>query len=371
MLRRQSAAAAAATADPLTSDHAQMQPAPDNPRASPAPSRGYEVLKEIKSSAASSLGLEGPSLSRVPSGEGGFPSTGFSRTTRKVSKSLSTPPRRSTPAAATTPQSEPAPVPELKEDGGAVAALLPHASLGRRLWLFFQAAPELADLRDMIADSPTGVLVLPQSPYRGTGEPNLAAMLNDNVLFTDRAFSVADEHDSHLCKFTTTSGICGLVDRGSVSALGTLPPMEDIMLAINDSESPRSTIFDVFDADLLSASPLQRLRIASIHKNCLLPDSRRVQVVITSGPLERNLVVDSALTTLSATIYESLDATYSALLPHAPVPISTSDHVKVDIECIMQHAHAIELRAHSRTTVSKSKESTASASTVPNIDIDT
>ncbi|KAJ2889526.1 hypothetical protein IWW38_004654, partial [Coemansia aciculifera] len=220
----------------------------------------------------------------------------------------------------------------------------------------------------MIADSPTGVLVLSQSPYRGSSaEPDLGAILNDNVLFTEFAFSsdpnssAEDDTLSNSRKFTTASGICGVVDRGSVCALGMLPPMEDIMQAISDTDSPRTTIFDVLDTELLAGPPLLRLRIAAIHKSCQLPDGRHVQVIVASAPLERTLVVDSALTTLSARIYESLDHIYKALLPQATEQITSNDHIRVDIECIIQYAHAIELRAHARTAaLSKVKDVPAS-----------
>ncbi|KAJ2096605.1 hypothetical protein IW146_010341, partial [Coemansia sp. RSA 922] len=50
-----------------------------------------------------------------------------------------------------------------------------------------------------------------------------------------------------------------------------------------------------------------------------------------------------------------------ALLPHAPEPITNNDHVKVDIECIIQYAHAIELRAHTRAAaVSKARDASGS-----------
>ncbi|KAJ2414534.1 hypothetical protein GGI10_002329 [Coemansia sp. RSA 2530] len=405
MLRRQSAGAkSVGMTDPLTASASdtsegqmvdainRLELASDDPRATGkvSPSRAYgkhEMLKEIKSTA--SLPVDS-SDSPSPSGaSASFPSTGFSRsttaTTRKVSKSFAVPralpesplessyssgrPRAPTSlgiAPATPAESEPSP----SRDSLAVPGLgLPHDSLGRRLWLYFQAAPELADLRDMIADSPTGVLVLSQSPYRGSSaEPDLGAILNDNVLFTDAPFSIEagvdggdEDASSNSRKFTTASGICGVVDRGSVCALGMLPPVEDIMQTISDTDSPRTTIFDVLDKELLTGPPLLRLRIAAIHKACRLPDDRHVQVIVASASLERTLVVDSALTTLSARIYESLDQIYKALLPQAPEPITNNDHVKVDIECIIQYAHAIESRAHTRAAaISKTRDASSS-----------
>ncbi|KAJ2469003.1 hypothetical protein GGI03_000640 [Coemansia sp. RSA 2337] len=406
MLRRQSAGTkSVGMTDPLTASMSdtsegqmvdainRLELASDDPRATGkvSPSRAYgrhEMLKEIKSSA--SLPVDGNVSPSHSNASASFPSTGFSRsttaTTRKVSKSFAVPralpespledshstgrPRAPTSLgiASAVPADDALSPPA---DSGAVAGLgLPHDSLGRRLWLYFQAAPELADLRDMIADSPTGVLVLSQSPYRGSSaEPDLGAILNDNVLFTDAAFSSEANVDcneggdasSTLRKFTTASGICGVVDRGSVCALSMLPPMEDIMQAISDTDSPRTTIFDVLDKELLAGPPLLRLRVAAIHKACRLPDGRHIQVIVASAPLERTLVVDSALTTLSARIYESLDHIYKALLPHAPEPITNNDHVKVDIECIIQYAHAIELRAHTRAAaVSKARDASGS-----------
>ncbi|KAJ2049773.1 hypothetical protein H4S04_003024 [Coemansia sp. S16] len=406
MLRRQSAGTkSVGMTDPLTASMSdtsegqmvdainRLELASDDPRATGkvSPSRAYgrhEMLKEIKSSA--SLPVDGNVSPSHSNASASFPSTGFSRsttaTTRKVSKSFAVPralpespledshstgrPRAPTSLgiASAVPADDALSPPA---DSGAVAGLgLPHDSLGRRLWLYFQAAPELADLRDMIADSPTGVLVLSQSPYRGSSaEPDLGAILNDNVLFTDAAFSSEANVDcneggdasSTLRKFTTASGICGVVDRGSVCALSMLPPMEDIMQAISDTDSPRTTIFDVLDKELLAGPPLLRLRVAAIHKACRLPDGRYIQVIVASAPLERTLVVDSALTTLSARIYESLDHIYKALLPHAPEPITNNDHVKVDIECIIQYAHAIELRAHTRAAaVSKARDASGS-----------
>ncbi|KAJ1893067.1 hypothetical protein LPJ81_005434, partial [Coemansia sp. IMI 209127] len=216
------------------------------------------------------------------------------------------------------------------------------------MWLQFQAAPDLADIRDMVADSPTGVLVLPQTPYRNAGEPNVSAMLNDNVLFTDTpyAMDIAEGSDATkgVRKFTTVSGICGTIDRGSVSALGTLPPMEDIMQAISESNTPRTTIFDVLDSEMMASVPLLRLRVVSACKGCKLPDGRAIQVVVTSGALERSLVVDSAVTTLSTRIHDAVDATYGAMLPEAAESITACDTIKVDIEAIMQYAHSVELR---------------------------
>ncbi|KAJ1986747.1 hypothetical protein GGI25_006238 [Coemansia spiralis] len=338
----------------------------------------HEMLKEIKSTPTSSLSLQSASTSRsltarpdTADASGtptSFPSTGFSRM-RRVSSKSTTPRKPSVvqqeasgsivSAANSVSISSSAAPPLLASssiehpiyDDSTLSGLLPHDSLGRKLWLQFQAAPDLADLRDMVADSPTGVLVLSQSPYRGTGDPDFGVILNDNVLFTDTPYSMNIEETATdqqtLRKFTTVSGICGTVDRGSVSALGTLPPMEDIMLAISESESPRTTIFDVLDKDMMSSPPLLRLRVVAVCKDCVLPDNRGVQVIVASGFLERSLVVDSAVTTLSARIYDAVDATYGTLLPEAPKSITVNDQIKVDIERIMQYAHSVELQATS------------------------
>ncbi|KAJ1877104.1 hypothetical protein LPJ66_012174, partial [Kickxella alabastrina] len=118
--------------------------------------------------------------------------------------------------------------------------------------------------------------------------------------------------------------------------------MEDIMARISASDSPRTTLFDVLDAEMLAGSPLVRIRSVAVRQ-CPLPDGRMVNVIVGSSPLESRLVVDSAVTTLSARIYEQVDATFAALVPGAP-PITESDTIRVDIERIMQFAHAIELR---------------------------
>ncbi|KAJ2691194.1 hypothetical protein GGH99_002471 [Coemansia sp. RSA 1285] len=247
----------------------------------------------------------------------------------------------------------------MNSEKDSLSALLSHDSLGRRMWLQFQAAADLADIRDMVADSATGILILPQTAYRHNTaeEPDISDMLNDNVLFTESPLLTGDINSVQngetadalsppaVHKFTTLSGICGTIDCGSVSALGTLPPMEDIMQAISEDDTPHTTIFDVLDTGVMTKSlPLLRFRIVAVCKDCKLPDGRGVQVVITSGLLERNLVVDSAVTTLSARIYDAIDATYGAMLPNAPESITACDKIKVDIEAVMQYARSVELR---------------------------
>ncbi|KAJ1834464.1 hypothetical protein LPJ63_001949 [Coemansia sp. RSA 2711] len=333
-----SRAKAATVSDPLTATSQeqvvgainQMGPAADDSSAAHrqrSVSGRHEVLKELKSSAPAQT------TESLASSTKSFPSTGLSRSRKASAPVLSRTVSRESPKP-----------PMAGEES--VEGLLPHDSLGRRMWQHFQAAAEQSDLRDMIADSPTGILVLPTSTAKGQDEPDFEALLNDNVLFTETVMPEGAD-PGHKRKFTTASGICGTVDRGSVSALGVLPPMEDLMQAVGETDLPRTTLFDVLDANVMAGPPLQRLRIVQIRRECRLPDSRHVQVVVTSGPLERRLVVDSAVTTLSARIYDAVDATFGALLPQAPEPLTASDQVKVDIEDIMRFAHAVELRASS------------------------
>ncbi|KAJ2345665.1 hypothetical protein GGF43_005164, partial [Coemansia sp. RSA 2618] len=387
-----SRAKAASISDPLTSTSQvlgainQISPASDDSakHGQRVVSGRHEVLKELKPS------LAARSPSEAAASTKSFPSTGLSRSrkasavavqtsaeeiTRVRPKSVEdtistkdnstndTTPRQTNSTEEATRLDNSA-----SQDNSAAAladgpqtigveetmAQLPHDSLGRRMWLHFQAAAEQGDLRDMVADSPTGVLVLPVSAH--AGEPDFDALLNDNVLFTEHALDNdnGSERDAK-CKFTTVSGICGVIDQGSVCALGVLPPMEELMQAVGETDLPRTTLFDVMDANVASP-PLQRLRVARRVGCWRLPDARRVQVVVTSGPLERRLVVDSAVTTLSARIYDAVDATFGALLPQAPEPLTASDQIKVDIEEIMRYAHAVELRAH---TSRSSKDASA------------
>ncbi|KAI7832060.1 hypothetical protein BX661DRAFT_87246 [Kickxella alabastrina] len=164
------------------------------------------------------------------------------------------------------------------------------------MWQHLQVSDDMADVRDMIADSPACVVVLPQSAASKSTSLDLGTLLNDNVLFTDQTFPTtvaAGANNTAQIKFTTVSGICGTVDRGSVCALGMLPPMEDIMARISASDSPRTTLFDVLDADMLAGSPLVRIRSVAVRQ-CPLPDGRMVNVIVGSSPLESRLVVDSA-----------------------------------------------------------------------------
>ncbi|KAJ1825952.1 hypothetical protein LPJ56_002426 [Coemansia sp. RSA 2599] len=300
----------------------------------------HEMLREIRPAsvqpAQASLGVAGES-----SRSGSFPSTGLSRS-RKISRSSSSVAVPEEKAASAAPLSSSTPAPAASNSvGDDVAALLGPESLGRRMWQHFQTAEDMADLRDMVADTDTGVVVLPQSSSnRGSQQAeDMGALLNDNVLFTEHGL------DDRASKFTTISGICGTVDKTSVAALGMLPPMEDIMQAISATDSPRTTLFDVLDAEMQGSTPLVRLRTVAVRR-CKLPDGRPVHVAVTGAPLDRGLVVDSAVTTLSGRIYAQIDATFSALVPGATASITANEAVGVAIEHIMQLAHAIELRAH-------------------------
>ncbi|KAJ2502646.1 hypothetical protein GGH96_000935 [Coemansia sp. RSA 1972] len=373
-----SRAKAASVSDPLTSSSqegvvgaiSRMSPAADDSlvRGQRAVSGRHEVLRDLKSSPIVRLSPASSTAS--------FPSTGLSRS-RKASAPVlqatthsrepnsaeqttaSTSQEPSLEVQTTTDTSQKATLavhntPDVREvpvDAQTIddkeAMALPHDSLGRRVWLHFQAAPEQSDLRDMVAGNPNAVLVLSVSTH--TRDPDFTALLNDNVLFTEHPLPDGSEPAASVdtkCKFTTVSGICGTIDVGSVSALGVLPPMEELMQAVGKSDSPHTTLFDVLDANM-PGSPLQRLRITHRPEGWHLPDTRSVQVVITSSPLERRLVVDSAVTTLSARIYDAVDATFGALLPQAPELLSANDQTKVDIEEIMRFAHTVELRAHS------------------------
>ncbi|KAJ2132423.1 hypothetical protein GGH19_003562 [Coemansia sp. RSA 1807] len=370
-----SRAKAASISDPLTSSSqgvvgaiSHMSPAADDSlvRGQRAVSGRHEVLRDLKSSPIVRLSPASSTAS--------FPSTGLSRSRKASAPVLQTTTQSQEPNSAvqtTNTSEEPGsavqPIPSTGQEPTSVhitpdvgresvdaqtiddkeAMTLPHDSLGRRVWLHFQAAPEQSDLRDMVAGNPNAVLVLPVSAH--TGDSDFTALLNDNVLFTEHPLLDASEPTASMdtkCKFTTVSGICGTIDAGSVSALGVLPPMEELMQAVGKSDSPHTTLFDVLDANM-PGPPLQRLRITHRPEGWRLPDTRSVQVVVTSSPLERRLVVDSAVTTLSARIYDAVDATFGALLPQAPELLSANDQTKVDIEEIMQFAHTVELRAHS------------------------
>ncbi|KAJ2450536.1 hypothetical protein EV183_004212 [Coemansia sp. RSA 2336] len=340
-----SRAKAVSLSDPLTgtsneqaiSSLNSMEPAADDT----LQHRSHEVLRDLKATPVSSTSNSTATFGSHTAKS--FPSTGLSRS-RKTSA----------PVSRTTEPATPSRSPRLSESARSNDRLsthdeeeevsLPHDSLGRRMWQHFQAAAEQSDLRDMVADNATALLVLPVNAH--SEEADLEALLNDNALFLEAPV----DQDTEV-KFTSVSGICGKVDRGSISALGVLPPMEDLMQVVSESESPRTTLFDALDDSLVNGPPLQRLRVLKTCKN-LLPDGKRVvQMVVTRAPLERRMVVDSAVTTLSTRMYEAIDATYAALLPQAPAKLMDSDRIKVDVEEIMQFAQAIELREHnSRTT---------------------
>ncbi|KAJ1734848.1 hypothetical protein LPJ61_000854 [Coemansia biformis] len=306
----------AADSDPLSAGASDAGGADSSPVMATRPQRSvsgrHERLQEMTPAAAR------------PEQSGGFPSTGLS----------------SKPSARGSPAQTPS--------GDATASLLPDGSLGRRAWQHFQAAPSAADLRSMIADSATGILVLSQAPHMG--EEDLDVVLGDNILFTETPLPESDDAtDGAKCKFTTVSGIYGTVDRGCIGALGVLPPMEELMHAANEADSPRATLFDVLDGE---ASVLQRLRIATIHQECRLPDGRSVQVAVVAGaPLEYRRVVDSAVSTLSARTRAAVESTYSALLPHAEQPLLASDPVLAALEAVMGFAFAAEQRSAQGTVV--------------------
>ncbi|KAJ2845452.1 hypothetical protein IWW36_004777, partial [Coemansia brasiliensis] len=361
MFRKPSSRAKAVSlSDPLTSTGSQeqainslnsMEPAADDILASRQRSISgkHEILRELKATPVNGTSESTASFSSHTTKS--FPSTGLSRS-RKTSAPVS-----SRTTELTTPSKSPQ-LPESMQSNDAKLVAhdeedevdskqetsLPHDSLGRRMWQHFQAAAEQSDLRDMVADNSTALLVLPIAA--NSEEADLEALLNDNALFLEAP--VGQDTD---VKFTSVSGICGKVDRGSISALGVLPPMEDLMQVVSESDSPRTTLFDALDDSLVNGPPLQRLRVLKTCKS-LLPDGKRsVQMVMTRAPLERRMVVDSAVTTLSTRMYEAVDATYTALLPQAPAKLMDSDRIKVDVEEIMQFAQAIELREHnSRTT---------------------
>ncbi|KAJ2124723.1 hypothetical protein IW147_001504 [Coemansia sp. RSA 720] len=363
-----SRAKAASVSDPLTSSSqegvvgaiSRMSPAADDSfvRGQRTVSGRHEVLRDLKSSPIVRTSAASSTAS--------FPSTGLSRSRKASAPVLQTTTHSQEPTSVqstthtsqeptsvhNTPDVGQVPVDaQTVDDKEAMTLLLPHDSLGRRVWLHFQAAPEQSDLRDMVAGNPNAVLVLPVSAH--TGDPDFTALLNDNVLFTEHPLLDGSGPEASVdtkCKFTTVSGICGTIDMGSVSALGVLPPMEELMQAVGKSDSPHTTLFDVLDANM-PGPPLQRLRITRRPEGWRLPDTRSVQVVVTSSPLERRLVVDSAVTTLSARIYDAVDATFGALLPQAPELLSANDQAKVDIEEIMRFAHTVELRAHSSHSV--------------------
>ncbi|KAJ2710671.1 hypothetical protein H4R19_003633, partial [Coemansia spiralis] len=274
----------------------------------------HELLRELPAAPAAERSEQA----------GGFPSTGFS----------SKPAVRASPA--------------LTPGGDATASLLPDGSLGRRAWQHFQAAPGADDLRNMIADSPTGILVLSQAMH--TGDEDLDVVLGDNTLFTETPLLERDATTPDgaaaggaKCKFTTASGIYGTVDRGCIGALGVLPPMEDLQHAVGEADSPHATLFDMLDAD---ATVLHRLRIVAIHRDGRLPDGRVVQVAVVAGPpLEYRRVVDSAVSTLSARTQAAVESTYSALLPHVERPLLADNQVLATLDAVMGFAHAAEQRS--------------------------
>ncbi|KAJ2235467.1 hypothetical protein IWW45_002572 [Coemansia sp. RSA 485] len=314
----------------------------------------HSVLREIK-----------PTDAQQTSRSGSFPSTGFSRARKPIRSVSSTssvakttasdspkPAESAKPVAsdsvdaaesADTPgpvdpvdAAEPSSVPDGSNDSDDVAALLGPASLGRRMWQHLQTASDMSDVRAMVADTSTAFIVLPQaSTNRNTQPPtDIGLLLNDNILFTEELAGI------HATKFTTPSGIFGTVDQASVAALGMLPPMETIMQTINATDSPRTTLFDVLDKEM-QGTALVRLRVVEWRQG-VLPDGRKIKVAITQVPLDRKLVVDSAVTTLSARVHAQVDQTFAALVPGAPTPIIECDAVSVAIEQIMRFAHDIE-----------------------------
>ncbi|KAJ2802190.1 ATP-dependent RNA helicase dbp2 [Coemansia guatemalensis] len=330
----------------------RMAPPADDRSATAAPRRStttrHERLQDMRSPATSSA-----------ASTASFPVAGFSRTRRRPpSSTQSSPaeaPRRVEQPAAAVPgagqtaasqQNQQTPQSQLS------LPLLPADSLGRKLWQHFQTAPDFADLRTMVADSPTAAIILPQSAAATEGANDLGAALNDNVLFTETPLGAVlggdddsatepqlDVHGAAQCSFTTVSGICGTVGGGAVSALGVLPPMEDIMQSIAHSDSPRATLFDVLDS--AGGPPLQLLHVVGCQR-LSLPDSRRVLALVVAAPLERSLVVDSAVATLAARTHDAV----AALLPRAPPDASvSSDQITADVDEIMRFAHSIELRA--------------------------
>ncbi|KAJ2155925.1 hypothetical protein GGF46_005519 [Coemansia sp. RSA 552] len=288
-------------------------------------SKQHEILREIPAA---------PSPPERPTQS--FPSTGLSRIRKPsaattVSKSETSQPSTPQPG---TPQSV---AKSLEAERSSSRPSTPVGegwlaadALGRRVWRHFASAESQADLRDMIADSNTGVVVLPQS---NSERSDLDAVLNDNVLFTEDGTG----------KFMTASGICGRMDGKAVSALGVLPPMEDIVLVMSDTDAPRTTMFDVLDADLMSGPPLQRLHVEA-SREMRLPDGRVVRAIVTSGVLDRGLVVDSAVTTLSARTFGAMDAAFGSLVPRASESVTSDDGVRVDVEEIMRFAHTVEMR---------------------------
>ncbi|KAJ1944762.1 hypothetical protein FBU59_002512, partial [Linderina macrospora] len=317
----------------------------------------HEVLREMK------VGEAGQQQQH----DSGFPSTGFARSRKPSGLGITNqaaaatavaaatePVKASAPAAepvkASSPPTEEArasmPATELVKSAEPSELAEPNLGLsafGRQLWQHLQASASMADLRDLVGDSDTGLVVLPQSEFRGFTSPDVSALVTDNVLFTDSDVLQLGT-DGAQCKFTTASGIRGVVDGQWVSALGMLPPVEDIMGAMAESETPRATIFDMIDDNESAPQPLVRLRISAIHDDCRLPDGRRVRVAVTSGALQRALVVDSAVTSLSTRIYDAVNATVRALLPQAPAALTEDDRIKVTIENLVQYARSIESR---------------------------
>ncbi|KAJ2083992.1 hypothetical protein H4R24_000338 [Coemansia sp. RSA 988] len=303
----------------------------------------HERLQDMRSPAAASV-----------ASTSSFPVAGFSRTHRPR------PPASTQSSPAETPRHVSQAV-ETERNNGQTDAnqqtpqsqlklpLLPVDSLGRKLWQYFQTSSDFADLRAMVADSPTAAIILPQG---ADSTEDLGAVLNDNVLFSETPLAAvlsdngdstkepqSDAHETGHCSFTTVSGICGTVGGDAVSALGVLPPMEDIMQSIAHSDSPRATLFDVLDS--AGSPPLQLLHIVGFQR-LSLPDARRVLALVVAAPLVRSLVVDSAVATLTARTHDAV----TALLPRAPSDATTSsDQITADIDEIMRFAHSIELRA--------------------------
>ncbi|KAJ1647023.1 hypothetical protein LPJ64_001551 [Coemansia asiatica] len=325
--------ATVARSDPLsatTADEADVVGAINRLEPASDAATGYgqhAMLREIRPSsvqpAQATPGADGEIVRT-----GSFPSTGFSRS-RKTSRTISGSNSNSNSIKT-----------ETAKETDDVAVLLGAESLGLRMWRYFQTSEEMADVRDMLGNSDTGLVLLPQATRNRMQPEDLGSLLNDNVLFTEQALG-----DQQAVRFTTVSGICGTVDRGSVAALGMLPPMEDMMQAVSATDSPRATLFDVLGKEIMGVTPLVRLRTVDVRQR-RLPDGRMVLVAVTDVPLDRGLVVDSAVTTLSGRVSAQIDATFAALVPQAPTAITDSETVSVAIERIMQLAHAIELRAH-------------------------
>ncbi|PIA18286.1 hypothetical protein COEREDRAFT_79787 [Coemansia reversa NRRL 1564] len=277
-----------------------------------------------------------------------FPVAGFSRGGRRQPSSTQSSPaetlRRASQAAGSQQSQQTLESPQS-------LPLLSTDSLGQRMWRHFQLSPDFADLRAMVADSPTAAIILPQCTGTEVETEDVGTILNDNVLFSETSLDgVVSNNDPSSgpqvevqnvvqCSFTTVSGICGTVSGDAVKALGVLPPMEDIMQSIAHSDSPRATLFDVLEG--ADGPPLQLLRVVGCQY-LSLSDKHRMLALFVAAPLERSLVVDSAVATLAARTHDAV----GALLPRAPSDASASpDQITADLDEIISFAHSIELRA--------------------------